>query len=144
MHGLFYRFHVDTAGHVPRSAAGYEYAVIIVESFSRWIDLVPIKQRTSAATAAAFAERVLARYGAPVEVTTDNGSEYMADFTEQLARYGIQHNRTSVEHPSANGMAERIVQVFKKGMRKFVLTQGVAHWEDQLPVIEFGYRSTRQ
>jgi hypothetical protein len=144
MHGLFYRFHMDTAGPVPKSDSGCEYVGIIVESFSKWIDLVPLKDRTSHATAAAFVERVLARYGAPVEVTTDNGTEYVAEFTEQLTRYGIQHNRTSVEHPSANGMGERIVQVFKKGMRKFVLTHGVAQWETQLPIIEFGYRFTRQ
>ena len=68
----------------------------------------------------------------------------MAEFTEQLTRYGIQHDRTSVEHPSANGMGERIVQVFKKGMRKFVLVHGVKQWETQLPIIEFGYRVTKQ
>ena len=74
MHGLFYRFHMDTAGPVPKSDNGYEYVGVIVEAFSKWIDLVPLKNRTNQCTAAAFSERVLARYGAPVEVTTDNGT----------------------------------------------------------------------
>jgi hypothetical protein len=69
--GLFYRFHVDATGPLRASRAGYKYVIIIVEAFSKWIDLVPLRELTAKAVATVFNERVLARYGAPVEVVTD-------------------------------------------------------------------------
>ena len=41
-------------------------------------------------------------------------------------------------------MAERIVGVMKKALRKYVLTQGVSAWPSKLPTIEFRYRTTPQ
>jgi hypothetical protein len=142
--GLFYRFHVDATGPLRASRAGYKYVIIIVEAFSKWIDLVPLRELTAKAVATVFNERVLARYGAPVEVVTDNGHEYEREFSKLLQTHGIDHRTTSANHPSANGMAERIVEVLKRALRKFVLQQGILSWDDHLPVVEFGYRVTTQ
>ena len=79
--GLFYRFHVDAAVALSTSAGGYQHGLVIVEAFSKWIDLVPlIRELTSKAVSLAFRERVLARFGRLVEVTSDNGAEYKAEF----------------------------------------------------------------
>ena len=80
--GLFYRFNIDSAGPFTNTEGEKEYVVVIVEHFNKWIDLVHIKGEgfdgvlTSKATTQAFHERVLARYGAPVEVVLDNGAKY--------------------------------------------------------------------
>eukprot|EP00873_Tetraselmis_striata_P014439 jgi/Tetstr1/434703/TSEL_002530.t1 len=116
--GLFYRFSVDSAGPLPTSSEGHKYVIVIVESFSKWIELVPVRDLEASTTAKAFHERVLARYGAPVEVVTDNGTEYQGAFREQLERHGIQPVDIPPGHPQANGMAERIVQVLKVALRK--------------------------
>jgi hypothetical protein len=142
--GLFYRFHVDAAGVLRPSRDGYQYVLVIVEAFSKWIDLVPLRELIASDVASAFNERVLARYGAPVEVVTDNGHEYEAEFAKLLLAHGIDHRHTSANHPAANGMAERIVEVLKRALRKFVLQHGVLDWATQLTVIEFGYRVTTQ
>ena len=142
--GLFYRFHLDAAVNLPAAKNGAKHVLIIVEAFSKWVDLVPLQELTAQAVAAAFKERVLARFGRPVEVTTDHGSEYKAEFHQLCLELGIDHRLITPGHPEANGMAERIVGVLKKGLRKFVLTHGVAAWPEHLPTIEFGYRTTPQ
>ena len=142
--GQFYRFSIDSAGPLRPTKQGYEYVVIIVEHFSKWIELVPVVALDAASTAAAFQERVLARYGAPVEVVSDNGSEYRGEFAALLKQQGIDQVMIPAGHPSSNGMAERIVNVLKLALRKFVSEQGSLHWETWLPVIEFGYRVTVQ
>jgi hypothetical protein len=91
-----------------------------------------------------FEERVLARFGRPVEVVTDNGSEYKAEFHQLLVHHGIDHRLTTSAHPEANGAAERMVQVMKKCLRKRVLESGVRNWPSWMPTIEFGYRVTPQ
>ncbi len=56
----------------------------------------------------------------------------------------IDHRLITPGHPEANGLAERIVQVLKKALRKYVLIHGVAAWPEHLPTIEFGYRTSPQ
>eukprot|EP00873_Tetraselmis_striata_P008841 jgi/Tetstr1/429105/TSEL_019067.t1 len=119
--GLFYRFSVDSAGPLPTSSEGHKYVAIIVEHFSKWIELVHVRYLEASTTTEAFHERVLARYGAPVEpVDIPPG------------------------HPQANGMAERVVQVLKVALRKVVPTLGTASLHSWMPVIEFGYRVSKQ
>ena len=142
--GLFYRFHVDSAVSLPTTEGGSRHVLIIVEAFSKWVDLVPVADLTAKTAATAFRERVLARFGRPVEVVTDNGSEFKAEFHQMLVAHGIDHRYTSPAHPEANGAAERLVQVLKQCLRKYVIENGVANWDLQLTVIEFGYRTTPQ
>ena len=142
--GLFYRYHLDAAVNLPESSTGVRHVLVIVEAFSKWIDLVPMIDLTAEAVTRAFRERVLARFGRPVEVTTDNGAEYKAEFHMMCQELGIDHRLITPGHPEANGMAERIVKVLKTGLRKYVLQHGVSAWPDHLPVIEFGYRTTPQ
>eukprot|EP00873_Tetraselmis_striata_P020405 jgi/Tetstr1/440669/TSEL_028978.t1 len=118
--GLFYRFSVDSAGPLPTSSEGHKYVIVIVEHFSKWIELVHVRDLEASTTAKAFHERVLAHYGAPVEVVTDNGTEYQGAFRKQLERHGIQPVDIPPGHPQPNGMAERIVQVLKIGSYVYV------------------------
>jgi hypothetical protein len=112
--GLFYRFHVDAAVNLPVSDSGMRHVLIIVEAFSKWVELVPVPVLDAITTTTVFEERVLARFGRPVEVVTDNGSEYKAEFHQLLVHHGIDHRLTTSAHPEANGAAERMVQVMKK------------------------------
>ena len=78
---------------------------------------------------------MLARFGRPVEVTTDNGSQYKAEFHRLCQDMGIDHRLITPGHPEANGMTERIVGVMKRSLRNYVLQHGVAAWPEQLPTI---------
>ena len=102
---------------------------------------MPLRELTAKAVTLAFRERVLARFGRPVEVTSDNGVEYKAEFHELCLDLGNDHRLITPGYPEANGLAERIVQVLKKVLRKYVLIHGVATLPEHLPTIEFGYRT---
>jgi transposase InsO family protein len=133
--GMFYRFHVDVAVMLPTSADGFKHVLIIVEAFSKCVDLVPLRELTARDVTLAFRERVLARFGRPVEVTSDNGAEYKAEFYQLCMDLDIGHRLITHGHPEANGLAERIVQVMKKALRKYVRIHGVAAWPEHLPTI---------
>jgi transposase InsO family protein len=106
--------------------------------------LVPLRELTAKAVTLAFRERVLARFGRHVEVTSANGAEYKAEFHRLCLDLGIDHRLITPGHPEGNGLAERIVQVLKKVLRKYVLIHSVATWHEHLPTIEFGHRTTPQ
>ena len=60
-----------------------------------------------------------ATHSLPEIVVTDNGSNFVSkEFEDFLKQNGISHIRTAPYHPASNGLAERAVQTFKKGMKK--------------------------
>jgi transposase InsO family protein len=115
----------------------------MIEHFSKWIELVPIPEKTSHHTAAAL-RGVLCRYGAPAEVLTDQGKEFQGKFAELLTKLLIDHRLTSRDHPQLDGLAEQMVQTVKEALRKFVLKSNRHHWDVQLCWIAMGYRMSRQ
>ena len=53
-------------------------------------------------------EQIVARYGTPSVLITDNGGEFTSTpFKKWLALSGIEHHLTSPYHPQSNGKCER-------------------------------------
>jgi uncharacterized protein (DUF2267 family) len=140
---MFYRWGVDLAGEFPVTTRGHKYVMVAVEHFSKHVELIPLRDKTAAETAAAFTQ-VLCRFGAPAEVVSDGGGEWQAEFDQLLASCFVDHRVTSPHHPQANGLSERVVQVVKRGLRKLCETKRTAQWDEQLPWVALGYRCSRQ
>jgi hypothetical protein len=140
---MFYRWGFDLAGEFPVTQRGNKYVLVAVEHFSKHIELIPLRDKTTAETAAAAAQ-VLCRFGAPAELVTDGGGEWEGEFDQLLTSCFIDHRVTSPFHPQANGLSERIVQVVKRGLRKLCEQQVSTQWDEQLPWIALGYRCSKQ
>ena len=51
-------------------------------------------------------------------IVSDNGPQFVSDeFRLFVAQNGIKHITSAPYHPRTNGLAERLVQVFKQAMR---------------------------
>jgi hypothetical protein len=136
---MFYRWGVDLCKMLFKSVSGNKYVVVMIEHFSKWIELVPIPDKTSHHTAAAL-RGVLCRYGAPAEVLTDQGEEFQGEFAELLIKLLIDHRLTSRDQPQSDGLAKRMVQTVKEALWKYVLMSDRHHWDVQLCWIAMGYR----
>jgi hypothetical protein len=128
---MFYGWGVDLCKMPFKSVLGNRYVVVMIEHFSKWIELVPIPEKTSHHTAAAL-RGVLCRYGAPAEVLTDQGEEFRGESAELLTKLLIDHRLTSKDHPQSDGLAERMVQTVKEALWKFVLKSNRHYWDVQL------------
>ena len=69
-------------------------------------------------------EGVLSRYGAPGEVLTDKGGEFIKEFDALLSKHEITHRLASRDHPQADGLAERMVHTMKMSLRKCLCDGG--------------------
>ena len=58
--GLGYRWNLDFAGPLLPTSQGAKYVLVMVEHFSKWIELVALPQNSSELAATAFLDRVLA------------------------------------------------------------------------------------
>jgi hypothetical protein len=121
------------------------YALVMVEHFSKWIELVAFPDKYSKGVAYAFLDRALSHFGAPAEVLTDQGTKFLDDFQDLLNKFLIDHRTTSRDHLEADGLAERLVQTVKRVLRKYGLQSGhVSDWDLQLPWLAMGYRFGNQ
>ena len=76
---------------------------------------------------------------------TDQEREFLGIFEELYIKALIGHRTTSRDHPEADGLAERVVQITKRGLRKYRLLRGSHRdWNLMLPWIAMGYRFSRQ
>ena len=71
-------------------------------------------------------QQVFARFGIPEEILSDNGSNFVAQLSEQF----LNHIKTSPFHPQTNGMLERSHQTMKKTLDK--LGSSTKNWDEFL------------
>jgi hypothetical protein len=122
--GLGYRWSLDFAGPLLVTPRHNKYVLVMIEHFTKWIELVALLDKFSEGAAYSFLDRVLSRFGAPAEVLTDQGWEFLGEFQTLCEQAMIDHRTTSRDHPEADGLAERMVQTVKKGLWKYSLNKG--------------------
>ena len=137
---------MDLLGPLPISKRGNRYVIVMIEGFSKQLEVEALPNKTAANTAYAFVRCVLCRYGACAEVVTDQGAEFQDEFHHTLRTAFIDHRTTSANHPSANGQAERMVQSIKRALNTYATpSDGQAYdWDEYLPYIALGYRVSVQ
>ena len=129
----FERVHVDYA-----EFHGQSY-LLIVDAFSKWIDVYPVPNTTSLQTIHCLLN-FISVYGIPKMIVSDNGPQFTSATFDQFCREnGINHKCTPPYHPASNGQVERIVQELKKALR--VRPVGISE-RVQLSRFLFAYRNT--
>lgn len=118
--GPWYTVTVDLIGPLPRSKRGNKYILVVQDTFTKWIELAPLRDATARLVAAQFNELILCRYGAPEVAITDNGTQFTSKLWSQLLKgWGIEHSLTPPYSPQANSV-ERANRVLKTMMSQYV------------------------
>ena len=137
----FQGWHIDLAGPFPRDEDGNRYLFVAVDPFSKWVEASPMPTKASWRTARALYE-VLARWGKPAWVTTDNGTEFMGDFKDLCDALGVMTRRITVGNSRANGQAERVIRTIKDCIRKMQTERPNSFWSDHVPTALVALRFT--
>lgn len=142
---LGYCWGVDFAGLLPITKRHNKYVLVMIEHFSKWVELVALPDKSSEGAAYALLDRILSRFGAPAEVLTDQGWEFQGEFQALCEHAFIDHRTTSRDHPEADGLAERMMQTVKRGLQKYGVQKGHHQdWDAQLRWLAMGYCFSKQ
>ncbi|XP_062557942.1 uncharacterized protein K02A2.6-like [Armigeres subalbatus] len=91
--------------------------LVIVDYFSRFIEVIVLKEITAATTVKAFDE-TFCRFGMPETLKTDNGPQFRnGEFKSFCQEYGIEVRKSTPYWPQANGEVERVNGMIKKHLR---------------------------
>jgi hypothetical protein len=71
---MFYGWSCDLAGELPQTSRGNVYIMIMIEHFSKWVELVALLDKSSHSTSQAFLKQILSRFGVYAECLIDQGS----------------------------------------------------------------------
>lgn len=61
-------------GPLPRSSHGHITLLVSIDTFIKWVELIPLGKTSVEKLSKAFRERILSRFGAPKIVVTDKGT----------------------------------------------------------------------
>lgn len=94
---------LDFMGPFPRSKRGFSYLLVVIDTFSKFVRLCPLRRATSKLTVNYLENEVFLLFGVPEIIISDNGSQFVsAEFKKFLAGYGVTQWLTAAYHPQAN------------------------------------------
>ena len=106
----------------------------MIDSYTRWLEAIPVMDITADSVCSAFMNNWLARFGPPLTLTTDRGTQFCSELSKRLVDLlGIHHIRTTAYNPRANGLVERSHRSLKAALK----CRG-PNWLKQLPIVLFG------
>ena len=136
------KVHIDLLGPFPESKLGHNYILSIVDQFTKWVELVPVKTQTAEEVARAIVDNFITKFGCPIEIFTDQGKCFESHLFAALCEVlNITKTRTTSYHPQSNGQVERFNSVIL-AMIRCTLGEEKDRWDEKLQQLAMAIRST--
>ena len=104
-------------GPLRAAQGGYTHIFIIIDKFTKWIEVKPVSS-TSAAKAAEFIEEITHRFGLPNQIIMDQGSSFTgSEFWDFCQDSCINVYYASVAHLRCNAQVEHANDLILQGLK---------------------------
>ncbi len=136
-HRRFDHIHVDIVGPLPPSQ-GFTHLLTIVDRFSQWPEAILLTETSALSCAQVLIFHWIARFGVPLDMTSDRGSQFTSNLWISIAQLGTQSHHTTAYHPQSNGLVERFHRHLKSSLRSRMKGP---NWVWELPWVLLGIRT---
>ena len=136
----FHRIAIDIT-EMPVSVNGNRYAVVIMDYFSKFVRVYPVRRQDAETVTTVLLDWVY-DMGVPSKIHSDQGGQFESDLFQQMCRrLGIQKTRTTPYHPESDGMVERFMRTLKDMVAKYVDPHGL-YWDKDIKAYTMAYNSS--
>ena len=136
---VFSRWHMDILGPLPK-VNGYQYILLVVDSFSRWCESFPLETQDAKQVATVLYNEIITRYGAPSCLVSDRGANFMSKLVSALCEmFDITHHHSSSYHPQTNSTCERLNSTLAQTLRMYC-NKDQTNWPQFLPCVMMAFR----
>ena len=127
---------IDLMGPYPESEKGNKYILVIVDSFSKWMEAYPVPNIEAKTIAEKFVMELISCFGAPIQIKSYRGKQFNCKLCYLL---DAEHKISNPFHPQGNSRVERMVKVV--GNLIAVFCQTYKDWDKNLPLLTLVYTS---
>eukprot|EP00096_Caligus_rogercresseyi_P007710 TRINITY_DN256_c2_g1_i4.p1 TRINITY_DN256_c2_g1~~TRINITY_DN256_c2_g1_i4.p1 ORF type:complete len:962 (+),score=47.55 TRINITY_DN256_c2_g1_i4:417-2888(+) len=138
-----YRVHSDLIV-MTTSSRGYNYIMNIIDAYTKYAVLVPLRTKRATEVAEAFLDKWICYFGPPNILVTDNGTEYTNTLVNQINKLlKVHHVHTTPYHPQSNGISERLNQTLYPYI-KTLIRGNKNDWAATLSLTQLAYNTAWQ
>jgi len=138
------RIGVDVTGPHPKSAKGNVYILTLIDHFTKWAEMFPMRNQEASTVARILVDRVFCTHGLPLQLHTDQGPNFESQLFKEICRVlSVDKIRTTAYKPSTNGNVERLHGTLNSILAKWVSSKH-RDLDDRLPAVAFAYRTSVQ
>lgn len=117
---------LDLYGPLPQSTGGVTFLCVIVDLFTKYVTLYPLKKATTRAILNRLILDYFKKMGKPERILTDHGSQFTSkSWSHTLQPLGIKVVHCSVRHPQSNPV-ERYMRELGRLFRTYCFEQHTA------------------
>ncbi|XP_061701674.1 protein NYNRIN-like [Syngnathoides biaculeatus] len=114
----------------------HKYCLVIVDSFSKWVEIFPAKKPDALTVAKAICKNIIPDHGIPRVIWSDNGSHFVNQIIGEMAQHlGISLKHHCAYHPQSAGRVERTNGTIKLRLKKTMEETGKP-WPECLPLVK--------
>ena len=136
------RIGIDVIGPLPRSNKNNQYILVVGDHFTRWMEAYPLPNQHAQEVAKKLVNEFISRFGAPLEIHTDQGPNFESALFRELCRLlQITKTRTTPYRPSSNGLIERFNKTLGNMIKSFI-DENPREWDSSIDLLMAAYRST--
>lgn len=137
----FYTIHIAHYGPLNPTVGNYRHIFIVVDAFSKFLKLYPVRSVKTAETCAKLVE-YFSYYSKPIRIISDRGTSFTSDvFKDFCRKHNIQHVLIAAGSPQANGQVERFNRTIKAMISKIMDERG-KNWNEFLHNVQFASNNT--
>ena len=131
---------IDTMGPLPETMSGNKYVITYIDLLTGWLEVRCSPTKETEAVGRFIMEDVIPRHSCPLQMTSDNGTEFVSEVIEYLTKQlKIHHIKTSFYNPEANGAVERSHRTIREFLMKLPHREK-DQWDRHIPSIVAAYR----
>ena len=136
----FDHIQIDTSVHLPPSPGGYTALLVIIDVFTGFVILRPLKTNTAEIVARKL-WKVFALFGLPKIIQSDNGAEFANEVIFALVKItGIDQRLISAYNPRVDGKVERSIGTVMSIIKKH-LHGTENHWPLFVPFAQLSFNN---
>ena len=140
----FDKISIDLAGPLPPGENGERYILGIIDNFSRFVALVPLRHGTATEVAKGLMKNWICLFGTPGSIHSDRGTEFENELLKTLCELlGIKKTKSAPYYPRGNSMVERLFRTTKDLLYATSESFG-KKWTEVIPLVERALRCTKQ
>lgn len=113
----------------PKSSRGSRYCLVMIDHFTKWLELFPLRNQRSETIAKKIMDAWLPRHGAPEQLHSDQGSNLTSKLIREICEWlEIWKTQTTPFHPQSDGASERSIRTVNAMLAKMV-TEDQKNWD---------------